>query len=194
MNLIKNQIILASSSPRRKFFFEKMQLNFIVKVIPVKEKYPPGLNGIETARHIAHKKSEAFFEKIKKNQLVITADTIVWHKNKPLGKPSNSIEAKIMLKKLSNSSHEVITAVCFLTKEKIEIIHEVSTVTFGQVSENEINDYVKTGSPFDKAGSYGIQDPFGIRNIVSINGSYTNIIGLPAAQVLKKIKEIIIEN
>ena len=194
MNLIKNQIILASSSPRRKFFFEKMQLDFIVKVIPVKEKYPPGLNGIETARHIAHKKSEAFFEKIKKNQLVITADTIVWHKNKPLGKPSNSIEAKIMLKKLSNSSHEVITAVCFLTKEKIEIIHEVSTVTFGQVSENEINDYVKTGSPFDKAGSYGIQDPFGIRNIVSINGSYTNIIGLPVAQVLKKIKEIIIEN
>ena len=194
MNLKKNQIILASGSPRRKFFFEKMQLNFIVKVIPVKEKYPPGLNGIETARHIAHKKSEAFFEKIKKNQLVITADTIVWHKNKPLGKPSNSIEAKIMLKKLSNSSHEVITAVCFLTKEKIEIIHEVSTVTFGQVSENEINDYIETGSPFDKAGSYGIQDPFGIRNIVSINGSYTNIIGLPVAQVLKKIKEIIIEN
>tara|TARA_B100000035_G_scaffold266533_1_gene239259 strand:+ start:282 stop:866 length:585 start_codon:yes stop_codon:yes gene_type:complete len=194
MNSKKNQIILASGSPRRKFFFEKMQLNFIVKVIPVKEKYPPGLNGIETARHIAHKKSEAFFEKIKKNQLVITADTIVWHKNKPLGKPSNSIEAKIMLKKLSNSSHEVITAVCFLTKEKIEIIHEVSTVTFGQVSENEINDYIETGSPFDKAGSYGIQDPFGIRNIVSINGSYTNIIGLPVAQVLKKIKEIIIEN
>tara|TARA_B100001939_G_scaffold158124_1_gene136664 strand:- start:459 stop:1043 length:585 start_codon:yes stop_codon:yes gene_type:complete len=194
MNSKKNQIILASGSPRRKLFFEKMQLNFIVKVIPVKEKYPPGLNGIETARHIAHKKSKAFFEKIKKNQLVITADTIVWHKNKPLGKPSNSIEAKIMLKKLSNSSHEVITAVCFLTKEKIEIIHEVSTVTFGQVSENEINDYVKTGSPFDKAGSYGIQDPFGIRNIVSINGSYTNIIGLPVAQVLKKIKEIIIEN
>lgn len=194
MNLIKNQIILASSSPRRKFFFEKMQLNFIVKVIPVKEKYPPGLNGIETARNIAHKKSEAFFEKIKKNQLVITADTIVWHKNKPLGKPSNSIEAKIMLKKLSNSSHEVITAVCFLTKEKIEIIHEVSTVTFGQISENEINDYIETGSPFDKAGSYGIQDPFGIRNIVSINGSYTNIIGLPVAQVLKKINEIIIEN
>ena len=194
MNLKKNQIILASGSPRRKFFFEKMQLNFIVKVIPCNEKFPPGLNGIETARYIAHKKSEAFLEKIKKNQLVITADTIVWHKNKPLGKPSNSIEAKIMLKKLSNSSHEVITAVCFLTKEKIEIIHEVSTVTFGQVSENEINDYIKTGSPFDKAGSYGIQDPFGIRNIVSINGSYTNIIGLPVAQVLKKIKEIIIEN
>jgi len=194
MNLKKNQIILASGSPRRKFFFEKMQLNFIVNVIPYDEKFPPGLNGIETARHIAHKKSEAFFEKIKKNQLVITADTIVWHKNKPLGKPSNSIEAKIMLKKLSNSSHEVITAVCFLTKEKIEIIHEVSTVTFGQVSENEINDYIETGSPFDKAGSYGIQDPFGIRNIVSINGSYTNIIGLPVAQVLKKIKEIIIEN
>ena len=192
MNLKKNQIILASGSPRRKFFFEKMQLNFIVKVIPCNEKFPPGLNGIETARYIAHKKSEAFLEKIKKNQLVITADTIVWHKNKYLGKPSNSLEAKIMLNKLSNSSHDVITAVCFLTKEKIEIIHEVSTVTFGEVSEDEINEYIKSGSPFDKAGSYGIQDSFGIRNITSINGSYTNIIGLPVAQVFKKIKEIII--
>ena len=192
MNFKKNQIILASGSPRRKFFFEKMQLNFIVKVIPCNEKFPPGLNGIETARYIAHKKSEAFLEKIKKNQLVITADTIVWHKNKYLGKPSNSLEAKIMLNKLSNSSHDVITAVCFLTKEKIEIIHEVSTVTFGEVSEDEINEYIKSGSPFDKAGSYGIQDSFGIRNITSINGSYTNIIGLPVAQVFKKIKEIII--
>ena len=192
MNLKKNQIILASGSPRRKFFFEKMQLNFIVKVIPCNEKFPPGLNGIETARYIAHKKSEAFLEKIKKNQLVITADTIVWHKNKYLGKPSNSLEAKIMLNKLSNSSHDVITAVCFLTKEKIEIIHEVSTVTFGEVSEDEINEYIKSGSPFDKAGSYGIQDSYGIRNITSINGSYTNIIGLPVAQVFKKIKEIII--
>ena len=97
-----------------------------------------------------------------------------------------------MLNKLSNSSHDVITAVCFLTKEKIEIIHEVSTVTFGEVSEDEINEYIKSGSPFDKAGSYGIQDPYGIRNITSINGSYTNIIGLPVAQVFKKIKEIII--
>ena len=192
MNLKKNQIILASGSPRRKFFFEKMQLNFIVKVIPCNEKFPPGLNGIETARYIAHKKSEAFLEKIKKNQLVITADTIVWHKNKYLGKPSNSLEAKIMLNKLSNSSHDVITAVCFLTKEKIEIIHEVSTVTFGEVSEDEINEYIKSGSPFDKAGSYGIQDSYGIRNITSINGSYTNIIGLPVAQVFKKINEIII--
>ena len=192
MNLKKNQIILASGSPRRKFFFEKMQLNFIVKVIPCNENFPSGLNGIETARYIAHKKSEAFLEKIKKNQLVITADTIVWHKNKYLGKPSNSLEAKIMLNKLSNSSHDVITAVCFLTKEKIEIIHEVSTVTFGEVSEDEINEYIKSGSPFDKAGSYGIQDSFGIRNIISINGSYTNIIGLPVAQVFKKIKEIII--
>lgn len=192
MNLKKNQIILASGSPRRKFFFEKMQLNFIVKVIPCNEKFPPGLNGIETARYIAHKKSEAFLEKIKKNQLVITADTIVWHKNKYLGKPSNYLEAKIMLNKLSNSSHDVITAVCFLTKEKIEIIHEVSTVTFGEVSEDEINEYIKSGSPFDKAGSYGIQDSYGIRNITSINGSYTNIIGLPVAQVFKKIKEIII--
>ena len=99
-----------------------------------------------------------------------------------------------MLNRLSNSKHKVITAVGFLTKEEFEMIHEISTVTFGKLSKDEIDNYIMTRSPFDKAGGYGVQDSFGIRNIVTINGSYTNIIGLPVAQVLKKIKEILIKN
>ena len=194
MNYNDFEIILASGSPRRKAFFEEMQLDFRTEVIPVEENFPLGLRGIEIARHIAYKKSEAFLKKIKKNQLIITADTIVWHENESLGKPINNEMAKKMLNRLSDSQHQVITAVCFLTKEKIEMIHEVSTVTFGKLSEDEIHNYIKTRSPLDKAGGYGVQDSFGVRNIVSINGSYTNIIGLPVAQVLKRIKEIVNKN
>ena len=194
MNYNDFEIILASGSPRRKAFFEEMQLDFRTEVIPVNENFPLGLNGIEIARYIAHKKSEAFLKKIKKNQLIITADTIVWHQNESLGKPTNNNEAKKMLNRLSNNQHEVITAVGFLTKENFEMIHEISIVTFGKLTEVEIDNYIKTRSPLDKAGGYGIQDSFGIRNIVSINGSYTNIIGLPVSQVLKKIKEIVNKN
>ena len=194
MNYNDFEIILASGSPRRKAFFEEMQLGFRVEVVPVKENFPSGLNGVEIARYLAMKKSKCFLKKIKKKQLIITADTIVWHQNESLSKPKNKEEVKKMLNRLSNSKHQVITAVGFLTKEEFEMIHEISTVTFGKLSEEEIENYIKTRSPFDKAGGYGIQDTFGIRNIVSINGSYTNIIGLPVAQVLKKIKEILIKH
>lgn len=194
MNYNDFEIILASGSPRRKAFFEEMQLGFRVEVIPVKENFPSDLNGVEIARYLAMKKSKCFLKKIKKKQLIITADTIVWHQNESLSKPKNKEEVKKMLNRLSNSKHQVITAVGFLTKEEFEMIHEISTVTFGKLSEEEIENYIKTRSPFDKAGGYGIQDTFGIRNIVSINGSYTNIIGLPVAQVLKKIKEILIKH
>ena len=95
---------------------------------------------------------------------------------------------------LANDSHEVITAVGFLQKDSWDVIYEVSRVTFGVLNDLEIENYIKTGSPLDKAGAYGIQDSFGIQNITSIHGSYSNIIGLPVPQVLKKIKEIITKN
>ena len=190
MNYNDFEIILASGSPRRKALFEEMKLDFR-KLFQLEENFPSGLNGIEIARHWHHKKSEVFLKKIKKNQLIITADTIVWHQNESLSKPLNNKEAKKMLNRLSNCQHQVITAVGFLTKEKFEMIHEVSTVTFGKFSEDEIDNYIDTRSPLDKAGGYGVQDSFGIRNIVSINGCYTNIIGLPVAQVLIKINEIL---
>lgn len=188
------EIILASGSPRRKAFFEQMELPFKVKVIPVDEDFPYGLNGIEIAKHIVHQKADAFIRNMKEKQLIITADTIVWHNNESLGKPINNVQAKNMLMTLSNDSHEVITAVGFLQKDSWELIYEVSRVTFGKINDLEIENYIKTGSPLDKAGAYGIQDSFGIKNTTSIHGSYSNIIGLPVPQVLKKIKEIISKN
>ncbi len=185
------KIILASSSPRRKAFFKEMGLEFKNKVIPVNEDFPTGLSGIEIANHITRKKTVPFLDIVKEKQIIITADTIVWHDNKFMGKPENESEAKDMLKKLSNSTHEVITAVGFLQKQKLEIIHEVSKVTFRKISNLEIEKYIKSGLPFDKAGSYGIQDSFGNINITHIEGSFTNVIGLPVAQVFEKINEII---
>ena len=102
-------------------------------------------------------------------------------------------EATQILQSLSNDTHQVITAVGFLQKNKWECIHEISEVTFGFLSDEAIQSYIKSGSPMDKAGAYGIQDSFGVQNILSISGSYTNIIGLPVAQVLEKLKEIIKE-
>ena len=124
------EIILASGSPRRKAFFKEMGLDYKNKVIPVNEDFPTGLNGVEIASHITRKKTVPFLDIVKEKQIIITADTIVWHENKFMGKPKNVSEAKDMLKRLSNSTHEVITAVGFLQKQKLEIIHEVSKVTF----------------------------------------------------------------
>ncbi len=188
------EIILASSSPRRQAFFQEMGFPFVVKVIPVTEEFPSGLNGIEISQHIVRQKANPFISKIKNNQLIITADTIVWHQNQSLGKPKNPLQAEKMLATLSNSSHEVITSVGFLQKEKFEILYEVSKVTFGELSDKEIKKYIKTGSPIDKAGGYGIQDSFGIQNVISVEGCYSNVVGLPVSKVLKKIKEIISEN
>ena len=185
------QIILASGSPRRKAFFEQMGIPFTQKVIPVEEVFPNTLSGVSIVEYLVKLKAQAFESSIEDNQLVITADTIVWHQNQCLGKPADEHEAKQMLSQLSDSTHQVITAVGFLQKNKWESLHCISEVRFKSVSEKAITDYIATGSPMDKAGAYGIQDSFGMCHINSIKGSYTNIIGLPVAQVLGKIEEIL---
>ena len=185
------QIILASGSPRRKAFFEQMGIPFTQKVIPVEEVFPNALSGVSIVEYLVKLKAQAFESSIEDNQLVITADTIVWHQNQCLVKPADEHEAKQMLSQLSDSTHQVITAVGFLQKNKWESLHCISEVRFKSVSEKAITDYIATGSPMDKAGAYGIQDSFGMCHINSIKGSYTNIIGLPVAQVLGKIEEIL---
>ena len=185
------KIILASGSPRRQKFFEEMEIAFSKKVLSIDENFPDVLKGVEIAQYIAKQKAKPFKAIIKKDEIIITADTIVWNKNKYLGKPKNREEATQILQSLSDNTHQVITAVGFLQKNKWDCIHEISEVTFGSLSDETIQSYIRTGSPMDKAGAYGIQDSFGVQNILSISGSYTNIIGLPVAQVLEKIKEII---
>jgi septum formation protein len=191
MDTLGYKIILASGSPRRQKFFEEMEIAFSKKVLSIDENFPDELKGVEIAQYIAKQKAKPFKAIIKKDEIIITADTIVWNKNKYLGKPKNREEATQILQSLSDNTHQVITAVGFLQKNKWDCIHEISEVTFGSLSDETIQSYIRTGSPMDKAGAYGIQDSFGVQNILSISGSYTNIMGLPVAQVLEKIKEII---
>lgn len=187
-------IILASASPRRQLFFKEMKIPFLKKVIPIEESFPSNLSGSAIAEHIVAQKANAFKDTMKVNEIIITADTIVWHQNKCLGKPISIQNAEEILMSLSDDTHQVITAVGFLLKETWECINVVSEVTFGPVSKKAIQEYIATGSPMDKAGAYGIQDSFGTLHIDSISGSYTNIIGLPVTHVYKKLQEIIKNN
>ena len=185
------EIILASGSPRRKDFMNQIGFPFTIKTFDVEESFPKNLKGKEIADYIVAKKSAPFKEIIHPKQIVITADTIVWLENEYLGKPKDETDAKNMLQKLSGKSHEVITAVGFLFDGQFDIINEVTEVHFNPLSEIEIDQYVSQYNPLDKAGSYGIQDWIGEIGISKINGSYTNVVGLPLAQVYQKIKSII---
>lgn len=185
------EIILASGSPRRKDFMNQIGFPFTIKTFDVEESFPKNLKGKEIADYIVAKKSAPFKEIIHPKQIVITADTIVWLENEYLGKPKDETDAKNMLQKLSGKSHEVITAVGFLFDGQFDIINEVTEVHFNPLSKIEIDQYVSQYDPLDKAGAYGIQDWIGEIGISKINGSYTNVVGLPLAQVYQKIKSII---
>lgn len=181
------ELILASGSPRRQQFLNELEIPFRVQKFEVEEKYPPHLKGAEIAQHITTLKADPFRAIIKPQQLVITADTIVWHEDSYLGKPQSEKEAFEMLSALSGATHEVITAVGFLTIQEWDIITARTEVTFNTLSKNEIDAYIASGSPMDKAGAYGIQDRIGTVGIKNIKGSYTNVVGLPMAQFYTKL-------
>ena len=130
------------------------------------------------------------FTALEAKELVITADTIVWSDNRYLGKPKNKQEAEKMLCQLSGKMHEVITSVAFTQAHQQRLINETSRVYFKQLSAEEIDYYIETFQPYDKAGAYGIQEWIGSIGIEKIEGSYTNIVGLPVAQVLSTLEEI----
>ena len=184
------RIILASGSPRRKQFFEELGINYEVILKPVQEVYPQELTGAAIAVYLAELKSKGF-PTLKEKELLITADTIVWHNETSLAKPANTTEAVQMLQQLSNDWHEVITAVCFTSRENKRTVYAKTRVKFKLLSEEEIRFYVETYQPFDKAGGYGIQDWLGIIGIEEIQGSYTNVVGLPTHLVYKTLKEMI---
>lgn len=182
-NKFKNtKIILASGSPRRQQFFKDFDIDFEIRLKEVDEIYPPSLQFLEITDYLAKLKAAAFSD-LKENELLITSDTLVWFQNKALGKPVNYDDAFTMLKSLSNATHEVITSVCFKTYKKEEIINEITKVTFGYLSDEAIHYYLENYKPFDKAGSYGIQDWIGLIGISRIEGSYTNVVGLPTEKV-----------
>lgn len=191
LNLNGFEIILASISPRRKTFLESLNIPFSIKTFSVDETFPPQLQGEEITQHIVQKKNAPFTELIQDRQIVITADTIVWCENRYLGKPKNIEAAREMLSFLSGKSHKVITSVGFLTSQNFEIITETTKVYFKKLTDQEIDYYIEEYSPLDKAGAYGIQEWIGAIGITKIEGSYTNVVGLPLAQVKEKIAILI---
>ncbi len=182
-NLKGYTIILASGSPRRQQFFKDMHLDFEVRLKEVDEIFPDDLKASEITDFLAVLKANAFQEELKSTDILVTSDTIVWHNGKALGKPKDYDDAFYILKSLSNSTHEVFTSVCFKTKDKIDIINETTKVTFSILSDEAIAYYLENFKPYDKAGAYGIQEWIGLVGISKIEGSYSNVVGLPVQKV-----------
>ncbi|WP_183560206.1 Maf family protein [Mucilaginibacter sp. SP1R1] len=180
------KIILASKSPRRQELLRLMDMEFEVVLKDVDESYPDGLTPQEVAVYIARKKAEAFDETIG-DEVVLTADTIVCVDGQILGKPETPAHAVEMLQLLSGKVHQVITGVCLLYKHQYNNFFDVSEVFFRKLSKTEIESYVAEYNPLDKAGSYGIQERIGLIGIQRINGSYTNVVGLPTEKLYAQL-------
>lgn len=188
--LKNHHIILASGSPRRQEFFKNLDLDFEIRLKPVKEEYPDRLTHFEISNYLAQLKALPFKNKLKPKDILITSDTIVWHNNKALGKPRDENDAFNILKSLSNETHEVITSVCFTTTIYEKTLHSITKVAFKQLSDEEIWHYIKTAKPFDKAGAYGIQEWIGQIGVIKLEGSYFNVMGLPTHLVYKTLNDI----
>ena len=185
--LNKINIILASGSPRRQQFFKEMNLHYTIRLKEIEEIYPEHLQAEEITNFLAELKANAFENELKENDVLVTSDTIVWLNGKALGKPKDYEDAFEMLQQLANQTHEVITSVCLKSIDKTEVFHCVTKVTFANLSDEAIKYYLDNYQPFDKAGSYGIQDWIGLIGISKIEGSYTNVVGLPTEMLFQKL-------
>ena len=185
------KIILASNSPRRKELLAGLDVQFEVRIIPgIDESYPDTLPTMEIAEYIAQKKAKAYRETMADDELIITADTIVVLDDKVLGKPKDAAEARCMLHALSGKTHQVVTGVVLTTKEQQKHFSVVSNVTFKTLSGNEIDYYVDTYKPMDKAGAYGIQEWIGYVGVTRLEGSYFNVMGLPVQRIYEAMSTL----
>ncbi|MBF7091356.1 septum formation protein Maf [Flavobacterium sp. ALJ2] len=188
--LEKYTLILASGSPRRQQFFKDLDLDFEIRLKDIEEIYPLELKGAEITDYLAELKAAAFEGELKPNEILITSDTIVWHKDTALGKPKDEEDAFNILKSLSDTTHDVITSVCFKTSDKSVIINETTKVTFTLLSDEAILYYLKNYKPYDKAGAYGIQEWIGFVGVAKVEGSYTNVMGLPTHKVYEYLSTL----
>ncbi|MDD4757095.1 MAG: Maf family nucleotide pyrophosphatase [Prolixibacteraceae bacterium] len=179
--------ILASKSPRRQMLLRSLGINFKVKIKEVDELYPQGMPGTEIPVYLAKLKALPFSGELTENDLLITADTVVWLDNKVLGKPSDKEEAVEMLQLLSGKEHQVISGVCLTSTRNQKTFYSVSGVNFRELALQEIEYYIETCKPFDKAGAYGIQEWIGYIGITHIEGSFYNVMGLPVQQLYSEI-------
>nr|WP_294936390.1 Maf-like protein [uncultured Flavobacterium sp.] len=180
-------IILASGSPRRQQFFRDLDLDFEIRLKEVEEIYSEDLKAEEITNYLAELKANAFLDELSDKDILVTSDTIVWHENKALGKPKDYEDAFQMLQSLSGKTHEVITSVCIRTNSKTDTFYGVTRVTFNKLTNEAITYYLDNYKPFDKAGSYGIQEWIGLVAISGIDGSYANVVGLPVDKVYKHL-------
>ncbi len=183
---LKNyKLILASGSPRRQQFFRDLNLDFEIRLKEIDEIYPEHLKANEVTDFLAQLKANAF--DLSENEILVTSDTIVWLNEKALGKPKNYEDAFVILKKLSGNTHEVITSVCLKSTEKTKVFNVITKVTFSDFTDEMIRFYLDNYKPFDKAGAYGIQEWIGLVGIEKIEGSYTNVVGLPTEKFYKEL-------
>jgi septum formation protein len=186
----KIKIILASKSPRRQELLRLMDIDFRIVLEEFDESYPDNLSPEEIAVYVAEKKAKAFDESVD-DEIILTADTIVSIDGHILGKPETTEHAAEMLRMLSGRVHRVITGVCLLYKHQFNLFHDVSEVFFRKLTEEEILFYVEKYRPLDKAGAYGIQEWIGLIGIERINGSYTNVVGLPTEKLYQQLIRLI---
>ena len=181
-------IVLGSASPRRKELLAELGLEFSIKTTDEKEDYPKDLEINEIAKFLAKQKANIIARDIEKDYLLITADTIVVQNSEVIHKPKNKQDAIEILRKLSGNSHKVITGICITSSEKQIVFSSITNVFLTNLSDDEICFYIEKYKPFDKAGSYGIQDWIGFIGIEKIIGSYNNVVGLPTAVLYQKLK------
>jgi septum formation protein len=183
----KYNYILASKSPRRQQLLQSIGIDFQVQLKEVDENFPSHLRMEEIPVYLAKRKATPFSSALNENDLLITADTIVWMNGHVLGKPAGADEAKQMLSQLSGHEHQVISGVCLTSTLKQTTFFSVSNVLFKTLSENEIDFYISHFKPFDKAGAYGIQEWIGAIGITHIEGSFYNVMGLPVQKLYEEI-------
>jgi len=189
--LLNHKLILASGSPRRQQFFKDLGLEVEIRLQAVEEIYPEHLQGEGISTFLAQLKASPFKEALLTNEILITSDTVVWHNGESLAKANNGKAAKLMLQKLSNTWHQVITSVCFTTKSKQVLKSATTKVKFAQLTTAEIDFYVKNFSPYDKAGAYGIQEWIGAIGVERMEGTYNNVVGLPTHLVYKTLMDMV---
>jgi len=200
MSNIQYQILLGSASPRRRALLAGLDLPFTAININADESYPAELQAGDIPYYISRAKARAYENQLQPDQLLITADTIVWLDGHMLGKPHDAAEAKAMLRSLSGKTHQVYTAVTFAQKEKnlqspisnlqLETLVDRTDVTFAELSDAEINYYVSHYCPFDKAGAYGVQEWIGYIACTGMHGSYFNVMGFPVHLVYQHLKSL----
>ena len=192
MNLLQNidkyKIILASQSPRRIELLNGLNIKFEVQVLDVNEDFPAQMVGVDIPMYLAEKKANAYKHIMDEHTMIITADTIVWHEGKVLGKPVDETDARRMLRALSGKTHQVITGVCISTLQRRKVFVVISDVRFARLTEAEIEYYLHNFKPYDKAGSYGVQEWIGFVGVEHINGSYFNVMGLPVQRLYNELK------